>query len=321
MEHAVSRVVTMVSTFPRWERERHWPLMRPFVYYLVENFVPTEWIPGRRIVDFSGGLGDLTRYLAEHAPSDIRLTVPDPDLARPEDLPGVVRWRPGVRAGDIEESFEPESVDLFCARMVFQFPRWEPGRIDPDEMLRQIRSVLVPAGRLVVATHAFFSLPRYPSVRHETDVDRLLDRLIELADAAGTGEIAEAEARRIRGLVEMVRYLGLPPREGPSGETGFGLKVPMLVQSFLRTGFDLEVVQTAEPFTYPVGMWKRLEQEPEAVRSLGARVFELKRPHLVSAEARDDYSRPGTVGAMLRELEGLVEFVTVPIVRLVGRKA
>lgn len=295
--------------------------MRPFLYYLVENFAPAPWVTDSRVVDFSGGLGDLSLHMLGDGPAKLSLTVPDAGLERPGGLPSQIDWHPGVVAGGIATAFDQESIDLFCARMVFQFPRWEDERVDPDEMLRQIAEVLAPGGRAIVASHTFVPLQVYPSVRDEDDDDRLLARLDRMASAGAIGEMAEVDARRVSGLVEMVRYLALPPREGAAGETGYGLKVAPLVQSFIRAGLAVEIVEDIEPFTYPLGVWERFEFEAGDVARLGAEVFELKRRHLLSQQAADPYLRPGVIRQMLRELEDKVDFVWVPIVRVVGRKA
>jgi SAM-dependent methyltransferase len=307
---------------PLWERERHWPLMRPFVYYLVENFVPPAWIPGRRVVDFSAGMGDLAAYMAANDPASLTVTVPDTDLPKPASLPASARWRTGVLASHIADGFPEGSVDLFCARMVFQFPRWEDGEVDPDVMLRQIIRVLAPGGRLVIATHAFFSLQTYPSLESEADSDALLMRLTDLAAGAPRDihEILTTEAQRIAGRTEMVRYLNLPPRLGTSGMTGYGLKIPMLVDSFIQAGFQLEVVEEAEPFTYPLGIWTILDEDPEWVHTLGREVFATKRRHLTGPEAAAKYRRPHLIKRLLQEVRWLVPIVWVPIVRIAATR-
>ena len=92
---------------PLWERQRHWPLMRPFVYYLTENFIESAWVTGKRVVDFSAGLGDLSSYMAGLGPTRLIATVPEPELANPAPIDGV-EWRPGVLASHIAESLEPD---------------------------------------------------------------------------------------------------------------------------------------------------------------------------------------------------------------------
>jgi SAM-dependent methyltransferase len=308
-------------SIPLWERERRWPLMRPFVYYLVEDFVPPDWIPGSRIVDFSAGLGDLTAYLLDHDAEHVIATVPETDFSAPLER-ARLDWRTGVLASRISEAFEPESVDLFCARMVFQFPRWEDEGVDVDVMLEQIAKVLAPGGRVLVATHAFFPLQNYPSLANEHDSELLLARLRQMADEApgDAHEILAEDARRLGGLAEMVQYLGLPPRWSDSGRTGYGLRVPALVNSFLRGGYELEVVEDVEPFTYPLATWERFDSEEETIRELGAEVFSIKRRRLLSPAAADPYLRPGVVLEMLEEIRRVVDVVTVPIVRVAARK-
>jgi hypothetical protein len=189
-------------------------------------------------------------------------------------------------------------------------------------MLRQIRGVLAPGGRLVIASHAFFPLQNYPSLTNEHDSELLLARLRAMADEA-PGEVHEIlteDARRLGGLAEMVQYLGLPPRWSDTARTGYGLRVPSLVDSFLRAGYDLEAVEDVEPFTYPLGTWQRFDTDEDEVRRLGEAVFSIKAAHLGSGEAFDTYERPGVIAAMLEEIRRHVEVVMVPIVRVVARK-
>jgi SAM-dependent methyltransferase len=311
----------MSERVPLWERERGWPLMRPFVYYLVENFVPSSWVSGARVVDFSAGLGDLTTYLAGHDPAAVIATVPERHGPRP-DLPAGVALRTGVLASRIAAALDAESVDLFCARMVFQFPRWEDEEVDVDVMLEQIRRVLAPGGRVVVATHAFFPLQNYSSLQDEADSGALLDRLVRLAAGAphDVHEILTEEAQRLSGLTEMVRYLGLPPRESSMGVTGYGLRVPALVNSFIRAGLQLEVVDDIEPFTYPLGVWEQFDSNPEGIAELGHAVFQIKRRWLTDERYDDPYARPALIKRMLQEIRWLVPIVRVPIVRVAARR-
>ncbi len=312
----------MTDRVPLWERERRWPLMRPFVYYLVENFVPPEWIRGARAVDFSTGLGDLSVYLARHEPAAVVATIPERDTSAAPPLPPVVELRRGVLASRIADALEESSADLFCARMVFQFPRWEDEGVDVDVMLDQIRHVLTPGGRVVVTTHAFFPLQNYPSLQDEADSEELLDRLVALAAGSprDVHEILTEEAQRLAGLTEMVRYLGLPPRESSTGMTGYGLRVPSLVDSFIRAGLTLETVDDVEPFTYPLGTWELFDTAPDHVRELGDTVFRIKRRWLTDPRYADPYGRPGLIRRMLQEIRWLVPIVWVPIVRVVARK-
>ncbi len=60
-----------------WELQRRWETVRYLVYYLVENLVPPELIPGADIIDFSVGLGDLSAHMAGHAPRSLIATSPE----------------------------------------------------------------------------------------------------------------------------------------------------------------------------------------------------------------------------------------------------
>ncbi len=312
-----------MSSAPRWERERHWDLMRPFVYYLLETFVAPHEVAGKRVVDFSAGLGDLTRYLAAHGPEQLIATVPEDDMGAPEWLPPGTEWRAGVPASRIAESFDRGSVDVFCARMVLQFPTKEDDHVDVDDMLVQLRDVLAPGGRVVVASHSYFPMQVVPSLEFERDAGALLDRLHTLAVdsiAAAATELHRTAARRILGLVEMVRYLGLPPRLGVAGDTGFGLKGAMLSDSFVQAGYAVDVIEDVEIFTYPLGMWDRIQTDRDGVAELGQRFFEVKQRYLTSLAAGSKYDRPRVLRAMRRELDAIAEFVWVPIVRIVGHR-
>lgn len=309
----------MHHDLPAWERARQWRVLRRFVYYLMEDFLPPMWIPGSRLVDFSGGAGDLAVYATEHGAAEVTITVPDEDGRRPAGLPEEVRFLPGVTASNLADRLPPSSVDLFCARMVFQFPTWEGDRADPDTMLAAIAGVLAPEGRAILAVHEFFPLQRYPSVAAEFDADRMLDRLDRLAEGTGQDELARAEAQRLAGLVELVRTLGLPPREGPAGETGFGLKVPMLVESLVRAGLDIERAEHVEPFTFPVGFERMLHDDPDVTAARADQVYAAKRRAFADPDI-DPYARPARVRELLEEVASITPIVWVPIIRLVGRK-
>ena len=294
--------------------------MRPFVYYLTENFLPPEWVAGRRVVDFSTGLGDLAAYSVQHGAASVVATVPEADPPGPPTAG--VDLRAGVLASRISERLEPESVDVFCARMVFQFPRWEDEGVDADVMLRQIATVLAPGGRVVVASHAFFPLQNYDSLQDERDSERLLNRLVDLAAGAprDVHEILTEEAQRVSGLTEMVRYLGLPPRESSTGSTGYGLRVPALVSSFIDAGLTVDVVDDVEPFTFPLGVWERFDDDADGVRRLGSAVFDIKRRWLTDDRFGDVYGRPALIRRMLQEIRWLVPIVWTPIVRIVAHR-
>ncbi len=254
-----------------WEATRSWHLTRPLVYYLLENLVPPELATGAKTLDFSAGLGDLSRYINDNG-GDVIPTLPE-STAPGDGLP----WRTGVAAGRIASTFDEDTFDLAVARMVFQFPTWEGDSADPDTLAEEFAFVLRPGGRLVLAFHDF---------------------------------LVPDEARRA-----MVNYLHLPPREGPLGETGFGLKVPMLVTTLQNRGFDIEVAEHAEPFTFPLSTTENEEQ----AGALGHRVMEVKRRHLVDRKP-GTYERPGVIREMLEELAELFEFATWPIVRVVARR-
>ena len=145
----------------------------------------------------------------------------------------------------------------------------------------------------------------------EADVLPLLE-----AEEAFTRGVAQETA----GLIELVRYLGLPPRDGPFGRTGFGLKIPMLVNSFVRQGFTVESVEVIEPFTFPIGLLARIGDDLELVKDLGAQVMSIKRRYLTSTEAADPYLRPPVLADMIAELRTLVPVSAVPIARVVATK-
>lgn len=309
----------MHHDLPAWERARQWRVLRRFVYYLMEDFLPPSWVPGTRLVDFSGGAGDLASYAVGHGAAEVTITVPDEDGRRPSGLSDRVRFLSGVTASNLSDRIPAQSVDLFCARMVFQFPTWEGDRADPDTMLEAISGVLAGGGRVLLAVHEFFPLQRYPSVASESDADRMLDRLDDLAARAGPDELAGTEAQRLAGLVELVRTLGLPPREGPAGETGFGLKVPMLVESLVRAGLEIERAEHVEPFTFPVGFERMLREDPTGTASRADEVLSAKRRAFANPDI-DPYTRPARVRDLLDEVAAITPVVWVPIIRLVGRK-
>jgi hypothetical protein len=275
-----------------WETSRSWHLIRPLVYYLVEDFVPPEMASGARAIDFSAGLGDLAHYLVVVGAESVVATLPH-DAAPSDDR---VSWRTGVTAGRIAISFEPSSFDLATARMVFQFPTWEGDAADPDTLADEFSRILRPRGRLVIAFHEFQPFEQVPATGPPPSVDEMLQ-------GAEPGRAA------------LVRYLGLPPREGPSGESGFGLKVPMLVSTLQNHGFDIETADHPEPFTFPFDV----DHMPEGtLTELGDRVMAVKRRHLI--QQMTDYERPARIRGMLEELAGLFSFVTWPIVRIVARR-
>ena len=290
--------------------------MRSFVYYQRENFVPEGLVEGRDAIDFSAGLGDLSVYVWSLGPSSLIATAPEENAPRPSSLPDPVEWVTGVGADRIAERLPEATADVILARMVIQFPTVESDDVDVDQIVTQMRSVLRQSGSIVITTHAFFSLPRF-----EGDHSRVDDHLaaveaevLPLLDAEDT--FAREIARETAGLIELVRYLDLPPREGPFGRTGFGLKIPMLVNSFVAQGFIVDSVEEIEPFTYPIGLQESIADNTDSVIELGERVMSIKQRYLTSVEAMDPYLRPAVLADMIAEIRRLLPVTTVPIVRL-----
>jgi SAM-dependent methyltransferase len=279
-----------------WEDQRSWHLIRPLVYYLREDFIPPAMAAGSDVLDFSAGLGDLSQYLVDCGARTVTATLPD--TGAPE-AGGLVRWLEGVDATSIKDRLTGFSFDIAAARMVFQFPTWEGDRADPDTMVEQFAQVLRPGGRLVIAFHQFRAFEPVPATGDPPTADEALD--------GATGDLAD--------LARVVRYLGLPPREGPLGETGFGLKIPMLVTTMQTHGFDIETADHPEPFTLPLHLDYLDEKE---ILDLGRKVMELKARYLADPD-QSPYDRSGTVRRMLIELREVVEFVAWPIVRVVAR--
>lgn len=280
-----------------WEEQRSWHLIRPLVYYLREDFIAPAQAEGHDVLDFSAGLGDLSRYLLDCGARSVTATVPDDGAPESDDG---IRWVDRVGAADISERLAGSKFDLAAARMVFQFPTWEGDHADPDTMVEQLAGVLRPRGRLVIAFHQFRAFEPVPARGDPPDADRVLQE-------------AEGELAR---LARIVRYLGLPPREGPLGETGFGLKIPMLVTTLQSHGFDIEVADHPEPFTLPLALEERTDTELE---DLGEQVMRLKASYLGDPD-ESPYQRPGRLRQMLVELSGLMELVAWPIVRVVARR-
>jgi hypothetical protein len=305
-----------MSSSEVWEHARGWAVMRSFVYYQRENFIPEGLVEGRDVIDFSAGLGDLSNYVASLGPSSLIATAPEEHAPRPSLLPDSVEWMTGVGADQIAELLPEESADVILARMVIQFPTVESDAVDVDQILMQMRGVLSSGGSIVMTTHSYFSLPQLRG-----DPSRVDDQLaaveadvLPLLDAKDA--FTRGVARETMGLIELVRYLDLPPRDGPFGQTGFGLKIPMLVNSVVAQGFTVDSVEEIEPFTYPIGLQKSIADNAESVIELGEQVMAIKRRYLTSAEARDPYLRPAVLARMIAEIGELLPVTTVPIVRL-----
>lgn len=294
--------------------------MRSFVYYQRENFIREDLVQGRDVIDYSAGLGDLSAYVSSLNPSSLLATAPEPEAPRPSLLPDSVEWLTGVGADRIADVLPEESADTILARMVIQFPTVEGDAVDVDGILRQMRGTLRENGSIVVSTHSFFSLPRF-----EGDHSRAEDHLaaveadvLPLLSAEDT--FTRGVAQETAGLIELVRYLDLPPREGPFGRTGFGLKIPMLVNSFVSEGFTVDSVEEIEPFTFPIGLYGNIADDPDSVIELGERVMSIKHRYLTSVEASDPYLRPAVLANMIAEIRGLLPVTAVPIVRICATK-
>jgi hypothetical protein len=303
-----------------WEHARDWTAMRPFVYYQRENLLPDGLVEGSDVIDYSAGLGDLSAYIWSLGPSSLIATAPEQHAPRPSLLPDPVEWRTGVDAGGIDDALPEASADVILARMVIQFPTMESDAVDVDGILRQMHTVLRGQGSIVVTTHSYFSLPRF-----EGDHSGAEDHLAVVD--AGVAPLLNAEdtftrgvARETAGLVELVRFLNLPPREGPFGRTGFGLKIPMLVNSFVNEGFTVEAVEEIEPFTFPTGLPDSIADQSESLAELGESVIAIKHRHLTSVEAMDPYTRPAVLADMISEIRMLLPVTAVPIVRIVATK-
>ena len=303
-----------------WEQARDWAVIRPFVYYQRENLVSRNMVEGRDVVDFSAGLGDLSSYVHSLGSSSLLATVPETHAPRPSELPESVEWRTDVGASNISEMLQADSADVVLARMVIQFPTVESHAIDVDGILSQMRTVLRSGGTMLVTTHAYFSLPAFAGDR-SGDHDHLAAVEADVQQLLGSDdEFTRSVATETVGLIELVRYLDLPPREGPFGRTGFGLKIPMLVNSFVKAGFTVESVDEIEPFTFPTGLPESVSHLNESITELGARVMAIKQKHLATPGAADPYLRPVILGKMIREIRALLPVTAVPIVRIVATR-
>lgn len=287
-----------------WELQRRWEIVRYLVYYLVEDLVPPDLIQGKDVIDFSAGLGDLSAYMAEQAPRTLIATSPD-QAPRPPQLPASVQYLPDLPAERIGAQLPPDSADLFVARMVFQFPTEEEHHIDVDGMLAQIYRVLRPAGRLIIASHQYTELDPHLESTWPESVAAYFDKLL----ATHSGEHGDYLA----GMVELIRTIGIPPREGSHGQTGFGLKASMAVDSFVRAGFQIESAAELEEFTFPVGLSREIAARETYYAELAQKVFAIKQRHIGSQAFADKYRRPQVLSAILNEINALHPFVSIPI--------
>lgn len=297
-----------------WELEHHWEIVRYLVYYLIEDLVPPELLPGKDVLDFSAGLGDLSAYMAQHRPKSLTATMPGDDPLSPQlkKVPGL-KYLAGVSASQIQARLAPESLDLFVARMVFQFPTEEEDRIDVDGMLAQIFQVLRPSGRLIIASHEYTELDRQVQATWQEPLERYFEKLLEA--------YASPYYEHLAGLIELVQTIGIPPREGVHGQTGFGLKPLMTVDSFIKAGFQIERAAEIEDFTFPVGISRDIHHRQDYYQTLGKKVFAIKRKHVRKPAFANKYERPQHLRAILEEIRRLHPFVTIPIFAVQARKA
>ena len=274
----------------------------------MEDLVAPDQISVKDIVDFSSGLGDLSEYLYSHNPKSLTTTSPD-NVSSPPRLAGKPDFRfiPNLSAVQINQEFAPNSIDLFIARMVFQFPTDERDRIDVDGMLGQIFTILRPGGRLIICSHEFTQLDDHPE-----DWDLPLGSYLANLLAGQS----DRHTAHIQGLIELIEAIGLPPREGVHGQTGFGLKALMAVDSFVQAGFKIESAAEIEDFTFPVGISHDLLNRKDYYQELGQQVFAIKQAHINTPAFADKYARPAVLKTILQKINKLHHFVTVPIFKI-----
>jgi hypothetical protein len=290
-----------------WELQRNWDIVRYLVYYLIEDLVPPELIPGKDVVDFSAGMGDLSEYMLSHKPKT--LTATSPDEIAPENLIGKSGFNfiSNLPAQSMSQKLLPNSADLFVSRIVFQFPTYKGDNIDVDGMLSQVYEILRPGGEIIICSHEFTQLSDTPE-----DWDQPLeDYLMTLSD-----RFTGAQKEWMEGMVEMIRTIGLPPREGVHGQTGFGLKGFMAIDSFVQAGFRIKSAGEIEDFTYPVGISKDFSSKREYYQNLAQKVFSIKEKYILSPTYQDKYTRPTALKSILREIGQLHYFVSVPIFKI-----
>ena len=178
-------------------------------------------------------------------------------------------------------------------------------------MLNQIFTVLRPGGQLGICSHECTHLNDDPEC-WDLPLKEYLGRLLDTY----TGR----ETARIQGLIELIEAIGLPPREGVHGQTGFGLKGLMTVDSFVHAGFRIESAAEIEDFTFPVGISRDLVERRDYYVQLAEQVFDIKRSRINTTDFDDKYARPALLKNILSELKQLHPFVTVPIFKIVAVK-
>ncbi|KAA3646102.1 MAG: class I SAM-dependent methyltransferase [Chloroflexi bacterium] len=295
-----------------WELYRNWDVVRYLVYYLVENLVPPEAIRGKDVIDFSSGLGDLSAYIASQGPRSLTSTSPA-EIDPPEKIAALedVKFIAGVPAQAIGAKLAPNSADLFVARMVVQFPTVEEDRIDVDGMLAQIYEVLRPGGQLIICSHEFTELDR-----HYEAVGTSLDDYKQELLTRHSGE----HRQYLVDLIELFDTIGVPPREGVHGQTGFGLKALMMVDSLVKAGFHIEMAAEIEDFTFPRGISTDYGERQEYYKQLAEQVFAIKQKHILTPQFENKYQRPQVLQSILKEINALHPFVSVPIFKIRASK-
>jgi hypothetical protein len=290
-----------------WELHHNWNIVRYLVYYLIENLVPPEIILGKDVIDFSAGLGDLSKYLYDNHPKSLTSTSPDgiaPDMLGKNTNYNFI---PNLPAQDLSKKLRPSSADLFVARMVFQFPTEQQDKIDVDGMLNQIFDILRPGGEIIICSHEFTQLS---DLKEDWDKP-LSDYLASLPD-----KFLGERKQEIIGLIELIETIGLPPREGVHGQTGFGLKGIMMIDSFVRAGFRIKTAGEIEDFTFPVGISNEFPSNNQKFQDISEQVFAIKQKHILSPNYQDKYLRPSVLKTILSEINLLHNFVSVPIFKI-----
>jgi SAM-dependent methyltransferase len=291
-----------------WELQRNWDIVRYLVYYLIEDLVPPGLISGKDVIDFSAGLGDLSTYLYSHNPRSLTATSPDDFIPEVFADKAKIDFIPHVPANALLQKLLPNSADLFVARMVFQFPTDQRDAIDVDGILAQIHEILRPGGELIICSHEFTQLG---DTAEEDWGLPLEDYLAALPDRY-TG----VQQEKTRGLIEMIKAIGLPPREGVHGQTGFGLKGIMAIDSFVQAGFKIKSAGEIEDFTFPVGISTDFNTRREYYQILAKKVFAIKQQYILSPQFENKYTRTSVLKTILREINQLHNFVSVPIFKI-----
>jgi SAM-dependent methyltransferase len=291
-----------------WELQRHWDIVRYLVYYLIEDLVPPGLIPDKDVIDFSAGLGDLSTYIYSQKPRSLTATSPGDFIPIALANKSEIDFIPHVPAKALSQKLLPDSADLFVARMVFQFPTDQRDAIDVDGMLNQIYKILRPGGELIICSHEFTQIG--DAVEEDWDLP-LEDYLATLP-----GRYTGVELERTRGLIEMIKTIGLPPREGVHGQTGFGLKGIMAIDSFVQAGFKIKSAGEIEDFTFPVGISTDFSERREDYQILAKKVFAIKKQYILSTQFEDKYTRTSVLKTILQEINKLHDFVSVPIFKI-----